>query len=81
MVSSGVAYMEDCRSFSNSVKELAAHFEKGESVSVSTLTMCVCVIDVPVYIHTHNYCMEIDQIDGCGFVHSSELVNFVPLGR
>ena len=35
MVSSGVAYMEDCRTFSGSVKELAAHFEKGEAVSVS----------------------------------------------
>ena len=35
MVNSGISYMEECRSFSVSVKELSSHFEKGESVSVS----------------------------------------------
>lgn len=38
MVSSGVAYMEDCRTFSGSVKELATHFEKGDAISVSVDT-------------------------------------------
>lgn len=52
MVSSGVAYMEDCRTFSNSVKDLAAHFEKGESVSVS-IQFIEQPTAVRVHVHMH----------------------------
>ena len=40
--------MEDCRTFSNSVKDLAAHFEKGESVSVS-----IQFIEQPTAVRMH----------------------------
>ena len=55
MVSSGIAYMEDCRAFSSSVKELANHFEKGEAVSVRifVVTHSHCTYNLYMYIYCH----------------------------